>query len=34
MDEALALIENDPVTQQMMRDFGAKIVPGSVILTP
>jgi DNA polymerase III subunit gamma/tau len=34
MAEALALIENDPVTQQMVRDFGAKIVPGSVILTP
>jgi DNA polymerase-3 subunit gamma/tau len=34
MAEALALIENDPVTQQMVRDFGAKIIPGSVILTP
>lgn len=34
MAAAVALIENDPVTQEMMRDFGAKIVPGSVILTP
>jgi DNA polymerase III subunit gamma/tau len=34
MEEAMALIENDPVTVQMRHDFGAKIVPGSVILTP
>jgi DNA polymerase-3 subunit gamma/tau len=24
------LIENDPMVQDLMRDFGAKIVPGSV----
>jgi DNA polymerase-3 subunit gamma/tau len=27
---AQALIENDPMVQDWMRDFGAKIVPGSV----
>lgn len=27
---AQALIENDPLVQAMVRDFGAKIVPGSV----
>jgi len=27
---AQALIENDPLVQSMLRDFGGKIVPGSV----
>ena len=27
---AQTLIENDPMVQDLMRDFGAKIVPGSV----
>jgi DNA polymerase-3 subunit gamma/tau len=30
MVAAQALIENDPLVQTMMRDFGAKIVPGSL----
>jgi DNA polymerase III subunit gamma/tau len=30
MEAAQALIENDPLVQTMMRDFGAKIVPGSL----
>ena len=29
---AQALIENDPLVQAMVRDFGAKIVPGSIQL--
>jgi DNA polymerase-3 subunit gamma/tau len=32
MDAAHALIQNDPLVQAMVRDFGAKIVPGSVQL--
>ncbi|MDB5965282.1 MAG: polymerase subunit gamma/tau, partial [Polaromonas sp.] len=27
---AEAVILNDPFVQQMMRDFGARIVPGSI----
>jgi DNA polymerase-3 subunit gamma/tau len=30
MVAAQALIENDPLVQTMMRDFGARIVPGSL----
>ena len=30
MVAATALIENDPLVQAMVRDFGAKIVPGSI----
>jgi len=30
MREAEALIQSDPFVQAMMRDFGAKIVPGSI----
>ena len=32
MDAAQALIQNDPLVQAMVRDFGAKIVPGSIQL--
>ncbi|WP_090143010.1 DNA polymerase III subunit gamma/tau [Limnohabitans sp. DM1] len=32
MVAATALIENDPLVQAMVRDFGAKIVPGSIKL--
>ena len=31
--EALARIEGDPFVQSLMRDFGARIVPGSVRAT-
>ena len=30
MEAAVALIENDPLVQSLMRDFDAKIVPGSI----
>jgi DNA polymerase-3 subunit gamma/tau len=30
MVAAKALIENDPLVQAMVRDFGARIVPGSI----
>ena len=30
MDAAVALIENDPLVQSLLRDFDAKIVPGSI----
>ena len=30
MDAAVELIHNDPLVQSLMRDFGAKIVPGSI----
>ncbi len=30
MDAAVQLIHNDPLVQSLMRDFGAKIVPGSI----
>ena len=30
MDAAIALIENDPLVQSLLRDFDAKIVPGSI----
>ena len=30
MDAAIELIQNDPLVQSMMRDFDAKIVPGSI----
>lgn len=30
MDAAVALIQNDPLVQSLMRDFDAKIVPGSI----
>jgi len=30
MDAAIALIQNDPLVQAMVRDFDAKIVPGSI----
>jgi DNA polymerase-3 subunit gamma/tau len=30
MREAEAVIQADPFVQAMMRDFGAKIVPGSI----
>lgn len=30
MDAATALIENDPLVQSLLRDFDAKIVPGSI----
>ncbi len=30
MDAAFDLIHNDPLVQSLMRDFGAKIVPGSI----
>jgi DNA polymerase-3 subunit gamma/tau len=30
MVAAQALIQNDPLVQAMVRDFGAKIVPGSI----
>jgi DNA polymerase-3 subunit gamma/tau len=30
LQAAIADIENDPITQQMVREFGAKIVPGSI----
>jgi DNA polymerase-3 subunit gamma/tau len=32
MQAAQALIQNDPLVQAMVRDFGAKIVPGSIQL--
>jgi DNA polymerase-3 subunit gamma/tau len=32
MQAAQALIQNDPLVQAMVRDFGAKIVPGSLQL--
>jgi DNA polymerase-3 subunit gamma/tau len=32
MQAAKALIESDPLVQAMVRDFGAKIVPGSIQL--
>jgi DNA polymerase-3 subunit gamma/tau len=32
MEAAKALIQNDPLVQAMVRDFGAKIVPGSIQL--
>ncbi len=30
MDAAIELIQNDPLVQSLMRDWGAKIVPGSI----
>ena len=30
LEAATALIENDPLVQSLMRDFDAKIVPGSI----
>ena len=30
MDAAIALIQNDPLVQALVRDFDAKIVPGSI----
>ena len=30
MDAAIELIQNDPLVQSLMRDFDAKIVPGSI----
>jgi len=30
MDAAIELIEHDPLVQSLMRDWGAKIVPGSI----
>ena len=30
MEAAVALIENDPLVQSLLRDFDAKIVPGSI----
>jgi DNA polymerase-3 subunit gamma/tau len=30
MDAARLLIESDPFVQRMAREFGAKIVPGSI----
>ena len=30
MDAAIELIENDPLVQSLVRDWGAKIVPGSI----
>ena len=32
MEAAKELIQNDPLVQAMVRDFGAKIVPGSIQL--
>lgn len=32
MEAAQSLIQNDPLVQAMVRDFGAKIVPGSIQL--
>ncbi len=32
--QAEELVENDPLVQQMVRDFGAKIVPGSIRTRP